>query len=483
LAGLQRVLNAFKAAGFRVGLHFLAASVYPPDAYLTPVPDARLVKGASTTLAADVDATTGVLPVTTRPEGFPETDGGYMGDGTVLQIGNELITYGTRSLKEPWEFAGCRRGHLNTRPAAHRKGEPVRHLVRSYGYHMYDLNTSLRDEVAANFAAVADAAGIDMAYFDGAERLQGEHWYYNARLLDTFYRHLKNPNLLLQASSYTHYSWHLLARSASADGHGDLKGYLDQRSGGFSWMRREGMPLDIGWYYGYDPTATPDMFEYVLGATLAYDSSMSFQVSCKAAAAHPFTAEILDLISRYERLRLSGRVPDQVKAALTIPPPLTAIKPGEAQPELVAQRREYRLLEREGAPVLQRVIYGPWQELKPGDTNAAACRVRGPEEPAAVGLQIHAPAGVQLNDPVVALGDQKWAWQGTLTNGQFLFFWPGESIARYAPELERPERGARCPEVTLAGEHRAVFTAGKWEGGTVRVRFTFQPSERLELRP
>ena len=42
--------------------------------------------------------------------------------------------------------------------------------------------------------------------------------------------------MLLQASSFSHYSWHILARSASADGHGDLKGYLDERSPGFDYL-------------------------------------------------------------------------------------------------------------------------------------------------------------------------------------------------------------------------------------------------------
>ena len=80
------------------------------------------------------------------------------------------------------------------------------------------------------------------------------------------------------------------------------------------------MPLDIGWYYGYDTSTPLDMYEYVLGATIGYDSSMSFQVSVDAAAKHPFTGEILDLIQRYEQLRLSGRVPEEMRRLLRIDP-------------------------------------------------------------------------------------------------------------------------------------------------------------------
>ncbi len=363
LPGLQRTLERFRDAGFRVGLHFLGPSIYPPDPYLVPVPDARLVRGAATTLAADVDAEATFLPTDTAPDGFPAEDGGYEGDGTVLQVGDELIAYGRRSLDGPRGFDDCRRGHLGTQPAAHRQGDRIVHLRRSYGYHMYDMDTSLLDEVASHFAEVANACRIDMIYFDGSERLQGDHWYYNARMHQAFYDRLQQKDVLLQASSYSPYSWHLMARSASADGHGDLKGYLDERSGWFDVLQRDGMPLDIGWYYGYDPASTPDQYEYILGATIGYDSSMSFQVSCQAAAQHPFTNEILDLIARYEQLRLSGRVPEPLRQLLRIDPALAGQKTPAERAALLDKRRDYRLLGPAGSEYFQRVVYGPWQEL------------------------------------------------------------------------------------------------------------------------
>ena len=50
------------------------------------------------------------------------------------------------------------------------------------------------------------------------------------------------------------------------------------------------MPLDIGWYTVYDPTTTLDQYEYILGATIGYNSSMSLQVSPTTGVKHPFTA-------------------------------------------------------------------------------------------------------------------------------------------------------------------------------------------------
>jgi hypothetical protein len=390
LEGLVRTVRRFKDAGFRVGFHFLAASIYPPDAYLTPVPDPRLVKGATAKLAADVDPQADFIPTIAAPDAFPAEDGGYTGDGTVLQIGEELIQYAERSLQAPFGFKGCRRGHLGTHAAAHRSGDAVAHLVRAYGYHMFDMDTTLLDEVSTNFARVANACDIDMLYFDGSERLQGDHWYYNARLHKAYYDKLKNKDVLLQASSFSHYSWHLLARTASADGHGDLKGYLDERSPWFVSFGRSGMPLDIGWYYGYDPNATADMFEYVLGATLGYDASMSFQVSVGAAQKHPFTGDILDLIRRYEQLRLSGRMDSAMKERLRIDPQLGGEKTPEQREKLVDLRRDYRLLGEEGKEVFQRVVYSPWREITTADEAQAGWPIQIGTGHARVGIQVHA---------------------------------------------------------------------------------------------
>jgi len=396
LEGLKRTFDRFRAEGFKIGLHFLGASIYPPDSYITPVPDPRLVLGAKTALAADVDEKTDFIPAATAPDAFPAEDGGYMGKGTVLRIGDELIFYGERKLDAPFGFAKCVRGHLGTKISPHKKGEQVAHLVRSYGYHMYDMDTTLLDEVAANFARVADAVEADMVYFDGSEALQGDHWYYNAKLHKAFYDHLKKKDVLLQASSYSPYSWHLMARSASADGHGDLKGYLDQRSPWFDSMGRDGMPLDIGWYYGYDPNSTLDQYEYVLGATVGYDSSMSFQVSPDAAAKHPFTEDILDLIARYEKLRLSGRVDDAMRARLRIDPALGGSPPPGENDGRLEKRREYRLLGPEGREVFQRVHYQPWRSLKDAEEAARPWTVTVADAPAKVGFWVHAQPGPWL---------------------------------------------------------------------------------------
>ena len=86
---LKVTADRFKQAGFRVGLHFLAAAVHPNDAYISPVPDRRLVQDGEVTLAADVDEAATTILSTTAPETFPATEGGYEGNSAVIRIGDD----------------------------------------------------------------------------------------------------------------------------------------------------------------------------------------------------------------------------------------------------------------------------------------------------------------------------------------------------------------------------------------------------------
>ncbi|MDO5113128.1 MAG: hypothetical protein Q4E67_02005 [Planctomycetia bacterium] len=488
VAGLRAMIERFNREGIRFGLHLLAASIDPPDSYLSPVPDERLVLGVETTLAEDITAEATTIPTTTPASEFPIHEHPYMGQGQVIRIGDELIYYG----ENQDGFSQCRRGYLGTKAVAHAQGTPIRHVVRAYGYFMYDLDSTLREEVAANLARLVNQLPIDMLYFDGSELLQRrsdgrDHWYYNAKLHRAFYDAIENKNIQYQASSFSPYSWYLLTRSASADGHDDLKAYLDERSPAFTYFRQSEMPLDIGWYYGYDARATPDMYEYVLGATIGYNSSMSFQVSVDAAAKHPFTMEILDLIRKYEDLRLSGRVPTEVREKFRIDPILGGKKTVEARNALLDKRIEFRLVERNGRQWFQRMIYPLWQEVAPEEQGTWEWELEIHEKPATVGFQVQFLADAkntgEWKSPRLEIAGESLTLPMVLTQGQYGFALPGEKISQYGlPLKEGAYQEKRLEGIRLQpGKYRVRLL---WEGdlpGKVRVRTPLQLEERYEI--
>jgi hypothetical protein len=271
------------------------------------------------------------VPTNTPPRRFPKSDGGYQGQGSFVQIGEEIIQYESLSLEPPYGFVVKQRGALGTRKAVHNEGESISHLLRSYGYFLFDLDSDLGKKVTQNFCKVANAIDADMVYLDGSERLQGgsrQHWFDNARLHQLYYDCLDNPDTLIQASTYSQYSWHILARHATADNDGfsDVTEYYDTHVvPSFARLRNDLMPIDAGWYYIFNTDVTVSETEYALQRALAHDTSFSLQTNLRYLRTHPDMGRIFDLACAYERIRLT----DSLDATL--------------QETLLSQPRAYRL--------------------------------------------------------------------------------------------------------------------------------------------
>ena len=505
LPTLRATIEKFRSEGIRFGLHFLAASIDPPDPYLTPVPDKRFVTGHTDTLTADLDKETTTVPLAGDAKQFPTGQDSYMGSGQVVRIDDELIQYGETG---PDGLTQCTRGLYGTTVAEHKAGAQVAHFVRAYGYHMYDLDTDFPEEIAANFARVANELPLDMIYFDGSELLQRpedhrDHWYYNARLHRAFYDAVNDKNILYQGSSCSPCSWHQLLRSASADGHDDLKAYLEERSGAFLSMARDHMPLDIGWYYGYDRNATPDMYEYVLGATIGYDSSMSFQASVGAAMAHPFIGEILDMIRTYEELRLSGKIPVEWREKFQIDSVMAGYKSEEERNALLGHRRDFHLeTNADGKQQFRRVIYPLWQrpnaqtdaqtDAQPNSEGNSSTWTLTVDEPCRVGFQVHfleegtTEEGAKIAQPSMTITGENLSETITLdmelTRGQYGFALPGQKATRYGRPLTEPEVLTETPDIVLTpGTYTIEYKAAGTENLPVRVRTPLYTDECLVI--
>lgn len=437
-----------------------------------------------------------------------------MGSGQVVRVDDELISYKRIDTKGLYE---CTRGLYGTKISEHKAGSIVSHFVRAYGYHLTDLDTDFIDEIAYNFANLVNRLPIDMIYFDGSELLQGpgmgsEHWYYNARLHKAFFDKLKNKNILFQASSCSPYLWNMITRNASVDGHDDLKAYLEERSADFRSEQNSNSYLDVGWYYAYDRNAILDMYEYCLGATIAYDASFSFQTAVSSARTHPFIGGVLDLINAYEKLRLSGKISDEVKANFKIDSILSGRKSANERRALLGLRKEYCLeCNDKGNPYFRRVVYPVWENVGTAKSDLGGVIFNDAvakddsyfwnikvDYESRLGLQVHfkeegnVPEGAKVIRPLMTVfrvtGNEsekigEIAMEVELSRGQYAFSLPGKKTTVYGLPLFEPKviDETNRDLYLLPGEYRIEFQIESGKDLPIRVRTPLYIEELLPI--
>ena len=347
-ASLKATVEKLHAAGLKAGLHMLTSFVGKNDPLVRPVPDKRLLSDAETSLARDVDAKARALPVAAVPEAFPRS-AAYYGAGRQgfdLLIDREIVRYGQIGGPGGRSLLQCTRGAHGTRAAAHRAGAKVRHLAERYGCYLADLRTDLKDALADRIAGVVNRCGFDMIYFDGGEcnAANGPYWYWVTQQQMAIWRRFRR-DVLVQGSGGTPWTWHIFARGNCDDFAAVApKEYLDHHKIRDSWWHytRSFMPAELGWWgflaaAPHQPATGPDEVECYAARMLALDSPVSLETNLAALKRNGRTQELLSLLGRWERLRLSGAVPPSVREKL--------------------RRGEWHLVEIDGKPALRPVRY------------------------------------------------------------------------------------------------------------------------------
>jgi len=321
LAGLKAVVDKIHAAGMRAGMHTLTGCIAVNDPFATPVPDKRLAKDATFVLAEAISEADKAVPTTTEPKGF-DTMWAYMSRGNAVQIDDELILF---SGLAPTGFTGCTRGAFGTKAAPHAKGAPVHHLFVSYQAFQPDPDSTLVDDVADCIARVYNTCGFDMIYMDGAEGMYGG-WHGVATMRAAIFKRLKG-RVLVEASEWGYHSWPFHSRIGAYDyPHWALKRFIDIHCDHNDSNRASSLlPTQLGWWAILGPSADHDAefrdeIEYLCGKALATDAPMSFQgVGLGKQPANARQDEYLELIGRYERLRLARSVPEPIRRQLRTP--------------------------------------------------------------------------------------------------------------------------------------------------------------------
>lgn len=319
-ASFKRCADKIHAAGLKVGVHVFGPSISPNDAYVTPIPDNRLLSVPCPPLAQAVDAKSTTITLTAQPDALPPRRTTSIAfPGNYLRVGDEIIAYNAAEVGPPFRYTGCVRGACGTKAAPHTPDDKVRGLLTMWGFFLMDPESTLLDEVTANFASLVNDCKLDFIYFDASDGSRNDYvdvQYYLDKCHISHYRKFDH-DVLYQTSMGTgsNLCWHIIPRSASADGHGDIKAYLDERYDGILGMKNNFVRADVGWY-GLDPGSRADRLEYICSKCLGCDGSISMQATRQILETHPFARPILEMVGEYERCRIANYFPESVKAKL-----------------------------------------------------------------------------------------------------------------------------------------------------------------------
>jgi len=321
MADLKKVTDAIRAAGLKLGLHIHYNKAHKSDPYVTPVPDDRLHKVRTFTLAAAIDEKADTLLVNENPEGCTLDD-----RRRILKAGGELISYEKYTTEPPFRFTGCRRGHLNTKPAAHQAGSQVGLLnVDTWPIFIrFDQDTDIQDETARRIARVFKETGpYDMVYFDGAEDVHQPYWYHVANAQYRVFRHFQPEPPVCEGAAAGHFSWHMLSRSNAHDSVAPdgMKEFCRKAPcRGAPAKALNFSRINFGWLHGFGRSPTnyigPDVLEYVLSRGAIWDCPFSMTINPAQLKANPRTEDCFDVIKIWEDARINNKLTDAQRQEL-----------------------------------------------------------------------------------------------------------------------------------------------------------------------
>ncbi len=214
---LKAVIDKLHAAGIAAGLHTYAFFIDKNCPWVTPVPDPRLAKDATFTLAADLAAEAAAVPVV-------ESTGGHVDHHRLLRAQQRHAADRRRADHLHRRDASSRPSRspaASAAPAARsRRPTPrARRCITSRNASACSCPTPTRrcsTEVAAQTAEMFNECGFDMIYLDaldGEDILGGAEngWHYGSQFVFEICKRLKKP-ALMEMSTFHHHLWCVRSR-------------------------------------------------------------------------------------------------------------------------------------------------------------------------------------------------------------------------------------------------------------------------------
>ena len=307
---LKNVVRKIKAAGMIPGLHFHYNKAFDMDPYVTPRPDPRLYLARLFTLAAPLNEKATTIQVEENPGGCELASA-----VPYLKVEDELIQYDSYTTARPFQFTGCKRGIFDTRPSAHATGAKFGLLGEIAGVvGVFDQRTSIQEEVAERLGRLYQEAGFKFCYYDGAEDVPPPYWFNVSRAQWIVDKQLEPGPLFSEGACKSHFSWHILTRGNAFDlfdpevMKNAIRAHPCEEA---PRMARDFSGLNFGWVGYWEPNdetigTQPDMLEFVTSRAAAWNCPISFRGRLKEFQAHPRTPDNLEVLRRWEEVRVQS---------------------------------------------------------------------------------------------------------------------------------------------------------------------------------
>lgn len=464
-ASLKAVIAKLHAAGLKAGLHTYAFFIDKTCPWVTPLPDPRLGKDATFTLAADLPIDGNAVGVNESTDKMSNQKGFLISNGMTLQVDDELIAYKQVAEQPSYAFTECQRGAWGTKPASHKAGATVHHLKERFALFVPDGDSTLLEEVAARTAEIFNECGFDMIYLDAldAEGILGgseNGWHYGSKFVFEICKRLKKP-AIMEMSLFRHHLWFVRSRMGAWDTpNRGYKRFVDLHCEANSVLDRQFLPGHLGWWavkswtgHQNEPTFSDDL-EYLLGKCMGHDVGFSVTTGLDPDSfkSNPFYRRMAALMRKYEVLRHDKYFDDATLAVLR--------EPG----------KEFTLVEKADGKYRFRPVMSTKHKVFGVDDPSANWTVKNPFGAQTPRLRIEALLSAEPYDSPNAM---------TLTDFSDLANYTARNIAKgvtcdLVAAIEPVKAGSR------SGRFEATNSSGKAEGAWASIGRLFEPTLNMK---
>ncbi len=307
LSSLKKCVEKANQKNIQIGTHTLTNFINTDDAYVSPIPDKRLAKLGYSKLTNNIGKDQSEITVYSN-EPFKHYEKSNL---KAIQIGNEIIRFGTVTEQAPYVLTDCQRGDFGTTAAEHKTDDEVAMLL-DHGYKVFLGNAALNKEIAENIADIFNETGIRMLDFDGhegthstgmgnyGEALFAKHWY--DRLNDSIKKHF-----VLGSSRSGHFFWHYYSRMNWGEPWyaGFRESQTEYRLLNQVYFKRNYMPGMLGWFK-MTPYTTIEDIHWLMARSAGYNAGFALVTDLETINKNGYSAQIMAAMKLWEQSRLKG---------------------------------------------------------------------------------------------------------------------------------------------------------------------------------